>query len=75
MSVTRTPAKHFSPLAIGAPEPYRQLPVRLERMVHFVPPHNEKIRARLGDDGEYRETGTPCQNSTQQHDPSLRGGS
>ena len=49
MSVTRTPAKHFAPLAIGAPEPYRQLPVRLERMVHFVPPHNEKIRARLGE--------------------------
>src|ERR1044072_9289406 len=49
MSATRTPAKHFSPLAIGAPEPYRQLPVRLERMVHFVPPHNEKIRARLGE--------------------------
>src|SRR5262245_65652779 len=44
---TRTPAKHFSPLAIGAPEPFRQLPVRLERMVHFLPPHNEKIRARL----------------------------
>jgi malyl-CoA/(S)-citramalyl-CoA lyase len=49
MSVTRTPAKHFQPLAIGAPEPYRQLPVQLERMVHFVPPHNEKIRARLGE--------------------------
>jgi len=49
MSATRTPAKHFSPLAIGAPEPYRQLPVRLERMIHFVPPHNEKIRARLGE--------------------------
>jgi malyl-CoA/(S)-citramalyl-CoA lyase len=49
MSVTRTPAKHFAALAIGAPEPYRQLPVRLERMVHFVPPHNEKIRARLGE--------------------------
>ncbi len=49
MSATRTPAKHFSPLAVGAPEPYRQLPVRLERMVHFVPPHNEKIRARLGE--------------------------
>jgi len=44
----RTPAKHFLPLAIGAPDPYRQLPVRLERMLHFVPPHNEKIRARLG---------------------------
>jgi len=45
----RTPAKHFTALAIGAPEPYRQLPVRLERMIHFVPPHNEKIRTRLGD--------------------------
>jgi malyl-CoA/(S)-citramalyl-CoA lyase len=49
MSAIRTPAKHFAALAIGAPEPYRQLPVRLERMVHFVPPHNEKIRARIGE--------------------------
>ena len=49
MSILRTPAKHFAPLAIGAPEPYRQLPVKLERMVHFVPPHNEKIRSRLKD--------------------------
>ena len=47
MSAVRTPAKHFTALAIGAPEPYRQLPVRLERMVHFVPPHNEKIRAKI----------------------------
>ncbi|HEU0158913.1 MAG TPA: CoA ester lyase, partial [Hyphomicrobiaceae bacterium] len=44
MSATRTPAKHFTALAVGAPEPYRALPVRLERMIHFVPPHNEKIR-------------------------------
>jgi malyl-CoA/(S)-citramalyl-CoA lyase len=43
----RTPAKFYAPLAIGAPEPYRQLPVRLERMIHFIPPHNEKIRARI----------------------------
>ena len=49
MSTLRTPAKHFAPLAIGAPEPYRQLPVKLERMIHFVPPHNEKIRSRLKD--------------------------
>ena len=49
MPAIRTPAKHFASLAIGAPEPFRQLPVRLERMIHFVPPHNEKIRARLGD--------------------------
>ncbi|HWB44509.1 MAG TPA: CoA ester lyase [Hyphomicrobiaceae bacterium] len=48
MTATRTPAKYFAPLAIGAPEPYRQLPVRLERMIHFVPPHNAKIRERLG---------------------------
>ena len=48
MAATRTPAKFFSSLAIGAPAPLRQLPVRLERMVHFVPPHNEKIRARIG---------------------------
>ncbi len=49
MSATRTPTKHFAPLAIGAPEPYRALPVRIERMIHFIPPHNEKIRAKLKD--------------------------
>jgi malyl-CoA/(S)-citramalyl-CoA lyase len=49
MAASRTPQKFYSPLAIGAPEPYRTLPVRLERMIHFVPPHNEKIRARVGD--------------------------
>ena len=49
MAVTRTPQKHFAPLAIGAPEPYRQLPVRIERMIHFIPPHNEKIRSKLKD--------------------------
>lgn len=49
MTAIRTPVRHFAPLAIGAPEPYRALPVRLERMIHFVPPHNEKIQAKLGD--------------------------
>jgi malyl-CoA/(S)-citramalyl-CoA lyase len=49
MAATRTPAKHFSPLAIGAPDPFRQVPVRLERMIHFVPPHNDKIRSRVGE--------------------------
>jgi malyl-CoA/(S)-citramalyl-CoA lyase len=49
MSAIRTPAKHFAPLAIGAPEPFRALPVRLERMIHFVPPHNEKNRAKIKD--------------------------
>ena len=47
MATTRTPARFYAPLAIGAPEPYRTLPVRLERMIHFIPPHNEKIRAKI----------------------------
>jgi malyl-CoA/(S)-citramalyl-CoA lyase len=49
MASTRTPTKHFQPLAIGAPEPYRSLPVKLERMIHFVPPHNDKIRSKIKD--------------------------
>jgi malyl-CoA/(S)-citramalyl-CoA lyase len=49
MADKRTPIKHFSPLAVGAPEPVRHLPLRLERMIHFIPPHNDKIRARLGE--------------------------
>jgi malyl-CoA/(S)-citramalyl-CoA lyase len=47
MPATRTPAGFYRPLAVGAPQPLRQLPVRLERMIHFVPPHNSRIRARL----------------------------
>ena len=43
----KSPRAFFKPLAIGAPEPYRELPVRLERMIHFVPPHLEKLRARV----------------------------
>ncbi len=42
----KPPRKFFEPLAIGAPAPYRELPVRLERMIHFVPPHIEKLRAK-----------------------------
>jgi len=44
---TERPARDFyRPLAIGAPEPWREPPVRLERMIHFVPPHVEKMRAK-----------------------------
>lgn len=45
----KSPRAFFKPLAIGAPEPLRELPPRLERMIHFVPPHVEKLRARVGD--------------------------
>ena len=41
------PRNFYKPLAIDAPEPFRELPVRLERMIHFIPPHNEKLRARV----------------------------
>ncbi|MEI2385904.1 CoA ester lyase [Breoghania sp. JC706] len=45
----KTPRAFYQPLAIGAPAPYRELPVRLERMIHFVPPHVEKMRAKVPD--------------------------
>lgn len=45
----KTPRQFFKPLAAGAPEPMRELPVRLERMIHFVPPHIEKVRAKVPD--------------------------
>ncbi len=43
----KTPRSFFKPLAAGAPAPLRELPVRLERVIHFVPPHLEKVRARV----------------------------
>jgi malyl-CoA/(S)-citramalyl-CoA lyase len=43
----KLPRNFFKPLAIGAPAPMRDLPLRLERMIHFVPPHIEKMRARV----------------------------
>jgi malyl-CoA/(S)-citramalyl-CoA lyase len=45
----KLPRQFFKPLAIGAPDPFRELPVRLERMIHFVPPHLEKIRLKVPD--------------------------
>jgi malyl-CoA/(S)-citramalyl-CoA lyase len=45
----KLPRQFFQPLAIGAPAPMRDLPVRLERMIHFVPPHMEKMRAKVPD--------------------------
>ena len=45
----KTPRGFFKPLAIGAPTPYRELPARVERMIHFVPPHLEKVRAKVAD--------------------------
>ncbi len=43
----KLPRNFFKPLAIGAPAPLRELPLRLERTIHFVPPHIEKVRAKV----------------------------
>ncbi len=43
----KLPRSFFKPLAIGAPTPLRELPLRLERMIHFVPPHVEKVRNKV----------------------------
>jgi len=43
----KLPRNFFKPLAVGAPAPLSELPLTLERMIHFVPPHNEKVRARV----------------------------
>ncbi|MFM9860350.1 CoA ester lyase [Pseudoxanthobacter sp. M-2] len=45
----KTPRAFYQPLAIGAPMPLRELPVRVERMIHFVPPHLDKLRAKVPD--------------------------
>src|SRR5215211_4783846 len=43
----KLPRNFFKPLAIGAPQPWRELPVQLERMIHFIPPHVEKMRGKV----------------------------
>jgi len=47
MTAARTPRAFFRPLAIGAPEPNSAPPVATERMIHFIPPHIVKIRAKI----------------------------
>ena len=43
----KPPRQFYAPLAVGAPAPLREPPVRLERMIHFVPPHIAKLRAKV----------------------------
>src|SRR5882672_4460981 len=46
-TLMKAPRQFYQPLAIGAPAPLRELPVKLERMIHFVPPHIEKVAAKV----------------------------
>src|SRR5262245_35840571 len=41
------PRNFYKPLAIGAPQPLRELPVRLDRWIHFVRRHVAAIRAKV----------------------------
>ncbi|MGA1766955.1 MAG: CoA ester lyase, partial [Ilumatobacteraceae bacterium] len=43
----RSPKDFFRPLAVGAPEPVREIPFRPSRMLHFFPPNNDKMRAKV----------------------------
>ena len=43
----RSPRDFFKPLAAGAPEPVREIPFRPSRVIHFFPPHIEKLTAKL----------------------------
>ena len=45
----RSPRSFFQPLAIGAPEPLREIPVKPSRMIHFLDPSNEKMVAKAAD--------------------------
>lgn len=39
----------FRPLAVGAPEPLREIPARPSRAIHFFDPGNEKMAAKVPD--------------------------
>ncbi len=43
----RSPKDFFRPLAVGAPEPVREIPVRPSRMIHFFPASNPKMVAKV----------------------------
>ncbi len=45
----RNPKDFFAPLAVGAPAPLREIPVRPARMIHFFDPSNEKMAAKVPD--------------------------
>jgi malyl-CoA/(S)-citramalyl-CoA lyase len=43
----RSPKDFFRPLAVGAPEPLREIPARPSRAIHFFDPSNEKMAAKV----------------------------
>jgi malyl-CoA/(S)-citramalyl-CoA lyase len=45
----RNPRDFGKPLAVGAPTPLLEIPVKPSRMIHFFDPSNEKMAAKLPD--------------------------
>ncbi|MFN8545044.1 MAG: CoA ester lyase [Candidatus Binatia bacterium] len=45
----RSPRDFLKPLAIGAPDPVREIPFTPSRMIHFFDPSNVKMAAKLPD--------------------------
>src|SRR3954462_1776287 len=45
----RSPRDFLKPLAIGAPDPVREIPFKPSRMIHFFDPSNEKMAAKAPD--------------------------
>src|SRR6476660_562220 len=45
----RSPRDFLKPLAIGAPEPAREIPFKPSRMIHFFDASNEKMAAKVPD--------------------------
>ena len=45
----RSAKDFFQPMAIGAPEPVREIPFCPSRMIHFFDPSNPKMASKVGD--------------------------
>jgi malyl-CoA/(S)-citramalyl-CoA lyase len=45
----RSAKDFFRPLAVGAPEPLREIPARPSRAIHFFDPSNEKMASKIPD--------------------------
>src|SRR5688572_14155093 len=45
----RSPRDFLKPLAIGAPDPVREIPFKPSRMIHFFAASNEKMAAKVPD--------------------------
>ena len=43
----RSPRDFLKPLAVGAPAPVAEIPVKPSRMIHFFDPSNEKMAAKI----------------------------